>query len=219
MADRTHVYANPCAILMPMSNGTASTGSSCARGDLPDGHQHLFAGTATHQNKLPIGFWPHPAVIAPNNFVFKSLSNWSFNIAVGCGHGCAFCYVPSVATLKQAERLAVHGVTDPDEQWGQYVLLRTWNEGKFLASLRAAETTPRERLRPDGNRAVIFCSTTDPYQVFHHPDPLRRKELAEAARHLVRRSLELIRNHSTINVRVLTRSPLARRDFDLFHSF
>lgn len=36
---------------------------------------------------------------------------------------------------------------------------------------------------------------------------------------MVRRSLELIRDHSTLNVRILTRSPLARRDFDLFQSF
>src|SRR4030095_2986831 len=36
---------------------------------------------------------------------------------------------------------------------------------------------------------------------------------------LVRRSLELIRDHSTLNVRILTRSPLARADFDLFKSF
>jgi DNA repair photolyase len=35
----------------------------------------------------------------------------------------------------------------------------------------------------------------------------------------VRRSLELIRDESTLNVRVLTRSPLARTDFDLFKSF
>jgi len=35
----------------------------------------------------------------------------------------------------------------------------------------------------------------------------------------VRRSLELIRDRSTLNVRILTRSPLARADFDLFGSF
>jgi DNA repair photolyase len=33
------------------------------------------------------------------------------------------------------------------------------------------------------------------------------------------RSLELIRDQSTLNVRILTRSPLARADFDLFKSF
>ena len=43
--------------------------------------------------------------------------------------------------------------------------------------------------------------------------------LLQHARQLVRRSLELIRDHSTLNVRILTRSPLARADFDLFKSF
>jgi DNA repair photolyase len=188
------------------------------REDLPDDQHQLFVALDSPP-KVPIGIWPHAAVISANNFVFKSLSNWSFNIAVGCCHGCAFCYVPSVATLKQAGRLAAYGVTDPDEEWGRYVLLRSWDETKFLASLRIAESTPRAQLNRDGNRAVIFCSTTDPYQVFRHPDAQQRNNLAELARYLVRRSLELIRDRSTLNVRILTRSPLAKRDFDLFQSF
>src|SRR5439155_13771851 len=68
-------------------------------------------------------------------------------------------------------------------------------------------------------RAVIYCSTTDPYQVFRSTDANLRAELGRSAEHLVRRSLELIRDRSTIRVRILTRSPLARRDFDLFKSF
>jgi len=110
-------------------------------------------------------------------------------------------------------------VKDPDAEWGNYVLLRPWDEGKLLASIRAAENTPRKQLKPDGNRAVIYCSTTDPYQVIRHPDPARQRELAEHARFLVRRALELIRDQSTLNVRILTRSPLARADFDLFKTF
>lgn len=160
-----------------------------------------------------------PAVIAPNNFVYKSLSNWAFNVAVGCSHACRFCYVPSAATIKQGPKLAEYGVKDPDAEWGDYVLLRPWDEDKFLASLRAAENTPRSQLKPDGNRAVMYCSTTDPYQVIHHPDPERQRMLGQHARRLVRRSLELIRDQSTLNVRILTRSPLARADFDLFKSF
>jgi DNA repair photolyase len=170
-------------------------------------------------DRSPFGIWPHPAVIARNNFVHKSLSNWAFNIAVGCAHGCSFCYVPSTATIKQGPKLAEFGVEDPDLEWGQYVLLREWNEARFLASLRSANETPRKMLPPDGNRAVMYCSTTDPYQVFRHPDPARQRELGEAARLMVRRSLELIRDHSQLNVRILTRSPLARLDFDLFKSF
>ncbi len=168
---------------------------------------------------VPVDFWPHAAVIAPNNFVYKSLSNWAFNIAVGCSHGCTFCYVPNAATIKQGAALAPFGVSDPDAQWGEYVLLREWDEKKFLASLSAAENTPRENLKRDGNRAVIYCSTTDPYQVIFHPDGVKRKKLAQAARHLVRRSLELIRDNSTLNVRILTRSPMARLDFDIYKTF
>lgn len=166
-----------------------------------------------------VGMWSSPAVIAENNFIYKSLSNWAFNIAVGCSHACRFCYVPSAAAIKQGPTLAKYGVEDPDAEWGDYVLLRPWNEQRFMASLRAAEKTPRHRLKPDGNRAVIYCSTTDPYQVIRHPDRQRQHDLAEHARFLVRRSLELIRDESTLNVRILTRSPLARGDFDLFRSF
>jgi DNA repair photolyase len=165
-----------------------------------------------------VGFWDLPAVITANNFVYKSLSDWAFNVAVGCSHACRFCYVPSASTIKQAPRLKKYGVKDPDEEWGDYVLLRPWDEKKFLASLQAAETTPKKSLKRDGNRAVIYCSTTDPYQTFIHPDVNRQRELSQSARFLVRRSLELIRDRSTLNVRILTRSPIARYDFDLFQT-
>jgi DNA repair photolyase len=182
-------------------------------------HRKSQALARLKPKKSPVDFWHAPAVIAENNFIYKSLSNWAFNIAVGCSHACRFCYVPSAATIKQGPKLAEYGVKDPDAEWGDYLLLRPWDEQKFLASLRSAENTPRKQLKPDGNRAVIYCSTTDPYQVIRHPDPARQRELAEHARFLVRRSLELIRDESTLNVRILTRSPLARADFDLFRSF
>jgi radical SAM superfamily enzyme YgiQ (UPF0313 family) len=74
--------------------------------------------------KSPVDFWHAPALIAENNFVYKSLSNWAFNVAVGCSHACRFCYVPSAATIKQGPKLAEYGVKDPDAEWGDYVLLR-----------------------------------------------------------------------------------------------
>lgn len=165
------------------------------------------------------GDWQHPAAITPNNFLYKSLSNWSLNFSVGCSHACRFCYVPSASTNKLQPALLTRGVTDPDAQWGGYVFLRTWDEKRFLASLRAAERTPKSQLAPDGNRAVMLCSTTDPYQTIRHPDAVERKRLHGHARYMVRRSLEIIRDQSTLNVRILTRSPLAREDFDLFKSF
>jgi DNA repair photolyase len=165
------------------------------------------------QSKQPVGIWFSPAVVSPNNFVHKSLSNWAFNSAVGCSHACRFCYVPNAATIKQASKLAEYDVSDPDAEWGDYVLLRPWDEERFLRSLRAAENTARDRLKPDGNRAVIYCSTTDPYQVIRHPQAERQHELAEHARYLTRRSLELIRDRSTLNARILTRSPLSAHGF------
>lgn len=167
----------------------------------------------------PIDFWTAAASIQPNNFKYKSLSSFAYNTAVGCVHGCKFCYVPSVSARKMEAKLATYGVSDPDAQWGDYVLLRPWNASKFEASLRRAETIPLAELKPDGNRAVMFCSTTDPYQVLRHADADRQRELATAGRFLVTEALRLIRDQSTLNVRILTRSPLAKLDFDLFKSF
>lgn len=159
-----------------------------------------------------VGKNPAPAVISDNNFVHKSLSEWALNFAVGCAHGCRYCYVPSSSLNKQAEKLGRLGVQDPDAQFGGYVFLRPWDEDAFLSSLRSAENRPAEKLKHDGNRAVMLCTTTDAYQVV--PDP----QLHAHLRMMVRRSLELIRDYSSINVRILTRSPLVREDFDLLKS-
>lgn len=182
-------------------------------------HHKKIESLFSQSHKEPISYWHQPAIITENHFKFKSLSSWSLNTAVGCSHGCRFCYVPSTSTNKLKPHLANHGVSDPDEEWGQYALLRPWDEKKFILSLNKAENTPSFNLKPDGNRAVLLCSTTDPYQVLPHPDPKTRRQLMQDAAVMVRRALELILNESTLNVRILTRSPLAKRDFDLFRQF
>lgn len=60
-------------------------------------------------------------MISENQFVYKSLSNWTLNTAVGCDHACRFCYVPSTATIKQAGALQGFGVSDPDAEWAENV--------------------------------------------------------------------------------------------------
>ncbi len=116
-------------------------------------------------------------------------------------------------------QLAEFGVEDPDEQWGQYAFLRTWDESAFLKSLAKAERTPVSELNIDGNRAVMLSTTTDAYQTLRGLNPSETLDLNERARWMVRRMLELIRDRSSLNVRILTRSPLARQDFDLFRTF
>lgn len=200
--------------------------------------------------------WHRPATIQLNNFIYKSLSNWSCNIAIGCEHACRFCYVPDVSTNRMAKKLKTHGVNDPDAEWGDYVFLRPWDEKAFTASLRKAETTDLALLNKDGNRAVMFCTTTDPYQVLRSQKSASSSASASASvpvpvpvqssgfevqssklevessngqsgsdfnpnahlTQLVRRALTLIRDRSTLNVRILTRSPLAKRDFDLMRT-
>lgn len=160
-----------------------------------------------------------PATIERNHFLYKSLSSWALNLFMGCSHACRFCYVTDTSANKQSALLRSFGVIDPVKDWGNYVLVRPWDRRKFMASLAKAEKTPVSKLNRDGNRAVFLCSTTDPYQVIRNPDAVKHKLLNEHARQMLRDALEAIRDHSTLNVRILTRSPLAREDFDIFKTF
>lgn len=163
-------------------------------------------------------FWNWPLEIVPNNFKHKSLSDFAANIAVGCVHGCRFCYVPEVSANKQVKPLSDYGVNDPDAEWGNYVLLRPFDEKAFGASVKRAERTRPDKLSRDGHRAVMFSSTTDPYQAIYHPDRTKREELNAARSSMVRRALEIVRDESTLNVRILTRSALVKKDFDVIKS-
>src|SRR5580698_5280683 len=98
------------------------------------------------ETKIISGYGDKPAVIGVTDFHFKSLSDFTFNTAVGCAHGCRFCYVPDAATIKQKDKLAPFGVEDPDAEWGDYVLVRPWDEKKFLSSLNTAENMPPDKL-------------------------------------------------------------------------
>jgi len=166
-----------------------------------------------------IAEWFAWVVVSITGFVGKSLCAFVVNVAVGCGHGCSFCYVPSTSVNKQKTRLIEFGVQDPEKEWGGYVFPRPLDEALFLKSLKKAENTPESELAHGSHRAIMYCSTTDPYQVIIHPDPVRRLEIQQTLNHTVTRSLELIRDNSILPVRILTRSPLAQKDFDLMASF
>lgn len=173
----------------------------------------------TARQKTPEDYLTTCAQIQRSYSARKALSNWTFNIARGCCYGCTFCEVPSISAGARQPNWQNYGIDDPCKGWGDYVLLRQWDENRFLKSLQKAERSSFHEEEPAGNRAVLYCSTTDPYQMFKHPDPNFRLQLTLDAERLVTRSLELIRDRSTLNVRIMTRSPQLRRDFDLFKSF
>ena len=65
------------------------------------------------------GMWHKHAYIGENKFKYKSLSNWCLNTAIGCMHGCLFCYVPGTSANKQARLLKELEVDDPDARAAQ----------------------------------------------------------------------------------------------------
>jgi len=160
-----------------------------------------------------------PVTIEPNNFRYKSLSAFACNTFLGCMHACPICFAPETSANKQKGMLRSFGILDPILGWGSYLLLRPLDKQKFLASLRKADRTHPGLRKRDGNDAVMFCSTTDPYQLIHHANPGEQRRLQRLARSSRRWMLEAIRDHSSLNVRILTRSPLAQEDFDIFQSF
>lgn len=164
---------------------------------------------------MNLNIWSSSVKISESGFKHKSLCVWTVNIAVGCGHGCLFCYVPNVSTNKQAKKLALFGVKDPEAEWGKYVLLRKWDADVLAESLLKAKN---KTASPDcdGRQAIMFCSTTDPYQTVTGKF---QKEFNEHRRTLVREALRMIHEYSDLNMRILTRSPLAREDFGLFKEF
>jgi DNA repair photolyase len=174
---------------------------------------------ATVQPANVVALHDQPVTIESNNFRYKSLSSWCCNPFLGCMHACPICFAPETSANKQKQMLESFGVVDPVLNWGRYLLVRPLDKQKFLASLRKADKTHPGLRKPDGNDAVMFCSTTDAYQVIHHAVPDEQRRFQRMARDSRRWMLEAIRDHSSLNVRVLTRSPTAREDFDIFRSF
>jgi hypothetical protein len=94
------------------------------------------------------------AEIEVNHFKFKSLSCWSYNTAVGCLHGCRFCYVPASQhtqpgkgkenTGPLASALREFGILDPDADWGHYALFALGMKKSFWFRWRGLRT-PLER--------------------------------------------------------------------------
>jgi DNA repair photolyase len=123
--------------------------------------------------------------------VGKELSNgWALNFAVGCTHGCIFCYVDSIHKRFGRHRYGA----EVEEKWGNYFLIPNNIE-------EAIEKTPWHRWR---NREVLLSSTHDPYL----------PQLAPITRRILERALP-----AGVKFCIQTRSPLVMKDFDLLTKY
>lgn len=167
-----------------------------------------------------LGRWHTDALISRNGFKNKSLSNWSYNPVVGCSHGCVWCYAAD-ATRGTHDRLRHLGVVDPAAAWGNYAYVRRWDADEARQSLEKALAIDPADLERDGNRAVMISTTTDAYQVIGAVpgSPALRQRVQDELDHSRRSMLEVIRDHSDLRVRILTRSPLVVSDLDLLKEF
>ncbi len=127
----------------------------------------------------------------------KDLSDgWVVNFAVGCTHGCLFCYVDRIWRLHAANKLSLHyGLKLGD--WGQYLYVPDGLEDQIRC-------TPWRRW---SGRRILMSSAHDPYlPELYFPSRWPRRILEAALPHGVKFT-------------VLTRSVLPTQDFDLYAKY
>ncbi|AFA40144.1 DNA repair photolyase [Pyrobaculum oguniense TE7] len=121
----------------------------------------------------------------------KALSTgWAVNFAVGCTHGCLFCYAQRIVEKLNPWRLP----RDALRGWGSYLYVKPNLEEEIMK-------TPWRRW---SGEVVLMSATHDPYlPELYFPKKWPRRILEAALPHGVR-------------FNVLTRSTLALQDLDLF---
>lgn len=126
-----------------------------------------------------------------NGGVGKDLSEgWSLNFAVGCTHGCPFCYVDPIHKRFGASRYG----PIVKQRWGDYFLIPENLD-------EAIRKTPWSRW---SGREVMMSSTHDPYL----------PKLREASRAILEQALP-----AGVRVCIQTRSFLVLEDLDLFQEY
>ncbi|MBU0619384.1 radical SAM protein [Patescibacteria group bacterium] len=117
-------------------------------------------------------------------------ADWVVNSYVGCSFGCKYCYAAFIGRWKH-----------PGKEWGSFVDVK----------INAPEILKKELLkleRKHGSKnfgSILFSSVTDPYLGI------------EAKYQITRKCLEVLFGFGYQGeISILTKSPLATRDIDLF---
>lgn len=105
---------------------------------------------------------PTKAVLSESTLSVHGVCDYVINVATGCRHGCAFCYVPSTPPVRARKEMIRDRaeVDSPRDDWGDYVLYRD-DLADRLATHLDRKRTWRETARGRGIVGVSF--STDPY--------------------------------------------------------
>jgi DNA repair photolyase len=127
----------------------------------------------------------------------KDLSDgWVVNFAIGCTHGCLFCYVDRIWSLHTANKRSPYYGMKLGE-WGRYLYVPEDLE----------EQIRRTPWRKWSGKRLLMSSTHDPYlPELYFPRRWPRRILEAALPHGVRFT-------------ILTRSALPMQDFDLYAKY
>lgn len=167
-------------------------------------HQHLVLDDVSYFESLEnlslkVGSYKISApLIKPSKLTSKKLGGigkelsqgWALNFAVGCTHGCLFCYVDSIHKRYGKDRYG----PIVNEKWGYYFLVPS-NIDEAMAKTNWGKWKGQE---------VLLSSTHDPY--LPRLAPITRRILKEALPAGVRFCIQ-------------TRSPLILKDFNLLKEY
>lgn len=149
---------------------------------------------------------PTDTVLSESKLWKKDLQDYVINVAMGCRHDCAFCYVPSTPAIRTRPQVLKDEaeVEEPLAEWGTYVLHRD----ATVVAKRLARTLENKRqwsYTPGHGRGIVALSfSTDCYQ---------DRKTADVTRACLR-ELAVERDY---RVRILTRNPiLALQDMELY---
>lgn len=117
-------------------------------------------------------------------------ADWVINPYNGCLFGCMYCYAAQIARWKH-----------PDEEWGTYLDVKINAPELLEKEFKQLE----KKLKTKNFGSVFFSSVTDPYVGM------------EAKYQLTRRCLAVLLEFDyQDHISILTKSPLAIRDIDIF---
>ena len=84
---------------------------------------------------MKIGYHKNPISVGTVAAPYTAIADLHINVAVGCTHGCRFCFIPKTYEKSQAAAFEYAGIKDGEDEHGEYLILRPKDEMALLKAL------------------------------------------------------------------------------------